>query len=135
MALLRASSSALGHELDITGALDRGAGVPNGRLLVEFTEAAQFDRPALAGLRADVEATFGESGLAETCLTIGAFNGLTRVADATGIVLDGGSLAATTDLRAELAINDMAGARNTGRAVYDTGAPVMPIAIAELFSD
>ncbi len=66
---------------------------------------------------------------------MGAFNGLTRVADATGIVLDGGTLAATTDLRAELGLNDMAGARNSGAAVYVSGAPQLPLAVRDLFAD
>ena len=39
-------------------------------------------------------AAVGPAGLAEASLTVGAFNGLTRVADATGIALDGGTLAA-----------------------------------------
>ena len=109
--------------------------MPGGGLLLDFAEAAHLDRPGLAACRADVEAAFGEAGLVEACLTIGAFSGLTRVADATGIVLDGGSLAATVDLRAELALNDMSGALNTGPAVHDTGAPMTPSAVAELFAD
>jgi hypothetical protein len=135
VALLRASSSALGDQLDVAAALARGEGVPGGRLLLDFAEAAHLDTPGLAACRADVEAAFGETGLVEACLTIGAFSGLTRVADATGIVLDGGSLAATVDLRAELALNDMSGALNTGPAVHDTGAPMIPSTVAELFTD
>ena len=135
MALLRASSSALGDELDVAGALTRGEGVPGGRLLLDFAAAAHLDTPDLATCRADVEAAFGEAGLVEACLTIGAFNGLTRVADATGIVLDGGSLAATVDLRAELGLNEMPGALNTGPVVHDTGVPMTPNAVAELFAD
>ena len=95
MALLRASSSALGDDLDVAAALTRGEGVPGGQLLLDFAAAAHLDTPDLTARRADVEAAFGEAGLVEACLTIGAFSGLTRVADATGIVLDGGSLAAT----------------------------------------
>ena len=95
--------------------------MPGGALLLDFAAAAHLDAPDLAGRRADVEAAFGEAGLVEACLTVGAFNGLTRVADATGIVLDGGTLAATVDLRAELALNDMAGALNTGPVVYEHG--------------
>ncbi len=135
MALLRASSSALGAELDVAAALTRGDGVPGGRLLLDFAEAAHLDTPDLAIHRAEVKEAFGESGLVEACLTVGAFNGLTRVADATGIVLDGGSLAATIDLRAELALNEMAGALNTGPAVRDTGSPMLFSAVAELFAD
>ena len=92
-------------------------------------------RPTWPPRRAAVEAAFGEAGLVEACLTVGAFSGLTRVADATGIVLDGGSLAATIDLRAELALNDMSGALNTGPVVYDTGVPMIPGAVADLFAD
>ena len=135
MALLRASSSALGDELDVAAAIARGEGVPGGPLLLDFAAAAQLDTPDLAGRRADIEAAFGESGLVEACLTVGAFNGLTRVADATGILLDGGTLAATVDVRAELALNDMAGALNTGPVVHDTGVPMIPSAVAALFAD
>ena len=135
MALLRASSSALGDELDVASALTRGEGVPGGALLLDFSAAAHRDTPDLATRRAAVEAAFGEAGLVEACLTIGAFNGLTRVADATGILLDGGTLAATIDLRTELALNDMPGALNTGPVVHDTGARMIPGAVAELFAD
>ena len=135
MALLRASSSALGDELDVAAALARGEGVAGGPLLLGFAAAAHLDTPDLATRRAAVEAAFGEAGLVEACLTIGAFNGLTRVADATGILLDGGTLAATLDVRAELALNDMPGALNTGPVVHDTGERMVPGAVAELFAD
>ena len=135
MALLRASSSALGDEIDVAAALTSGEGVPGGRLLLDFAAAAHLDTADLSARRADVEAAFGEAGLVEACLTVGAFNGLTRVADATGIVLDGGTLAATVDLRTELALNDMPGALNTGPVVHDTGAPMIPSAVTDLFVD
>jgi hypothetical protein len=135
VALLRASSSALGDEIDVAAAVERGEGVAGGALLVEFAGAAHLDTPDLATLRADVEAAFGEAGLVEACLTVGAFSALTRVADATGIVLDGGSLAATVDLRAELALNDMSGALNTGPVVHEAGVPMIPSAVADLFAD
>ncbi len=64
---------------------------------------------------------------------MGAFNGLTLVADATGIRLDGGTMAATTDVHAELGLNDMAGARNTGAAVYASGVPTPPESVRDLF--
>jgi hypothetical protein len=135
VALLRASSSAIGDEIDVAAAVGRGEGVPGGALLLDFAAAAHLDTPHLATLRAAVEAAFGEAGLVEACLTVGAFSGLTRVADATGIVLDGGSLAATVDVRAELALNDMSGALNTGPVVHETGAPMIPSAVADLFAD
>ncbi len=116
-------------------ALERGAGVPAGDVLVRFAAAAHLDRPDLPAARRDVLAAVGSAGLVEAGLTVGAFNGLTRVADATGIVLDGGTLAATRDVRAELGLNGMAGARSTGPAVLAGGAPVLPATVTELFRD
>ena len=104
-------------------------------MLLEFATAAHLDRPDLEACRHRVLAAVGSAGLVEACLTVGAFNGLTRVADATGIALDGGTLAATRDIRAELGLNDLPGARNTGSAVYASGAPQLLATVAELFND
>ena len=82
-----------------------------------------------------MRAAVGPAGLAEASLTVGAFNGLTRVADATGIALDGGTLAATRDLRTDLGLNKMAGARNTPAVARDAGAPRLPETVTELFQD
>ena len=135
MALLRASSTALGNTIDLRPALERGVGVPDGRILLAFADAAHRDGPDLAAHRRAMLTAVGSAGLIEACLTVGAFNGLTRVADATGIVLDGGTMAATTDVRAELRLNDMAGAGNTGAAVYASGAPQLPRSVRDLFAD
>jgi hypothetical protein len=116
-------------------ALERGAGVADGSVLLTFADAAHLDGPGLAESRRDVLAAVGSGGLIEACLTVGVFNGLTRVADATGIVLDGGTMAATTDLRAELGLNDMAGARSAGAAVHTGGAPRLPAVVRDLFAD
>ncbi len=66
---------------------------------------------------------------------MGAFNGLTRVADATGIPLDGGTLAATTDMRAELGLNEMAGAQSTATAALTSGSTRLPTTVRDLFAD
>ena len=117
-------------------ALARGAGVPSGDHLLEFTAAAHDGRADLSDARDRLLAAVGPSGLVEACLTVAAFNGLTRVADATGIALDAGTLAATRDVRAELGLNDMAGARNTGPSVHLGGTtPRLPVTVGELFRD
>jgi len=135
VALLRASSSAIGDNIDVANALDAGAGVPAGDLLLRFATAAHLDEPDLPAARRDVRAALGAAGLAEASLTVGAFNGLTRVADATGIALDGGTLAATRDLRTDLGLNKMAGAKNTPAVARDAGAPRLPETVTELFQD
>jgi hypothetical protein len=135
VALLRASSTALGDAIDLGPALEAGVGVPHGSILLAFATAAHRDLPELADARRAVVAAMGSAALVEACLTVSAFNGLTRVADATGIALDGGTLAATTDVRAALGLNDMAGARSTGAAVFTGGAPQLPGSIRDLFAD
>jgi hypothetical protein len=104
-------------------------------VLLRFTAAAQRDGADLPEARAEVLAAVGPAGLVEAGLTVGAFNGLTRVADATGIALDGGTLAATRDLRVELGLNEMAGAWNTGPGVRTGGAARLPVTVDELFRD
>ena len=135
MALLRASSSALGATIDVGDTLATGSGVPCGDLLLEFAATAHQDRDDLPRARERLLAAVGPAGLVEAALTVGAFNGLTRVADATGIVLDGGTLAATRDLRHALRLNDLPGARSSGPAVDHSGPPRLPATVADLFRD
>lgn len=42
----------------------------------------------LNAVRADVEEKLGQAGLHDVCATIGMFNGITKVADMTGCLLD-----------------------------------------------
>jgi hypothetical protein len=135
VALLRASSSVLGADLLVERTLADGSGVPCGDLLLAFTVAAHHDRNDLPTSRQRLQAAVGPAGLVEAALTVGVFNGLTRVADATGIVLDGGTLDATRDVRAQLGLNHFAGATNTGDVVHVAGAPRLPGAVADLFRD
>ena len=115
--------------------LERGVGVPDGEILLEFATAAHLGRSDLAHTRGKVVAAVGAVGLVEACLTVGAFNGLTRVADATGIVLDGGTLSATRSVRAQLGLNTMAGALSTGSIVDAGGRDRLPERVSDLFSD
>jgi hypothetical protein len=116
-------------------ALARGTGIPSGDVLLRFTAAAHHGATDLDDARHELVAALGSAALVEASLTVGAFNGLTRVADATGIALDGGTLAATRDVRADLGLNDFTGARNTGAAVRAGGAVLRPNAVDELFRD
>ena len=135
MALLRASSTALGASIDLGPALDGGVGIPHGRILLEFATAAHRGDPDLPAIREALVTAVGSAGLVEVCLTVGAFNGLTRVADATGIPLDGGTLAATSDVRHELGLDAMAGARSSGPAVDTGGRARLPRSVRDLFED
>ena len=116
-------------------ALARGTGIPSGDVLLRFTAAAHHGATDLDDARHELVAALGSAALVEASLTVGAFNGLTRVADANGIALDGGTLAATRDVRADLGLNDFTGARNTGAEIRAGGPVLLPGAIAELFVD
>jgi hypothetical protein len=134
VALLRASSIALGDSIDVADAMASGAGVAHGPVLCAFAEAAHLSSSDLPARRAELVAAVGEGGLVEACLTVSAFNGLTRVADATGIQLDAGTMAATTDLRDALGINAYTGADSSGDAVHRSGPPQLVDDVRSLFT-
>lgn len=132
MTLLRASSDAIGLDVDLAATIGKGGdagedpdggGVPAGGLLVAFTEAivrAEFDD--LERLRTELIAEVGPDGAAHAAATVSAFSGLVRVADGTGIPIDDGLAAVSIDARAELGLADYAGAANSPNAEARTDA-------------
>jgi hypothetical protein len=90
----------------VTGAAQGDAGVPHGRLLVEFAEAVLGeDDAALTRARAALREAIGPAGLADAAGVVGLFNAIDRVADATGIPLEGKKAAASADFRAVLGVD------------------------------
>ncbi|MEM9466799.1 MAG: hypothetical protein AAGA90_15605 [Actinomycetota bacterium] len=88
------------------------SGVAAGAELIAFAEAAVRGEP-LDDVRAAVIAAVGADGAGQAAATIAAFSGLVRVADGTGIPIDDGLAAASSDIRDELGLNDFRGAHNT----------------------
>lgn len=117
MTLLRASSEAIGLEVDIDVAVDPGSeaptGIPGGRQLLAFASAAQYPGPDVADARRQLEAVVGTDGMLEAAATVAVFNGLVRVADGTGIQLDAGVLQDSADYRERLGINKYGGAASS----------------------
>jgi hypothetical protein len=116
LALLRESSRALGAPADLEAALadpDSDAGVPHGRLLKAFASAALREPAALDARGAELRAAVGDAGWLEAASTVAAFEGLVRVADATGIELDDQVLASSVALRRALGIDRYRSAANT----------------------
>ena len=90
----------------MTGEERGDAGVPHGRLLVEFAEAVLGeDDAALSHARAELVAALGPAGFVDAAGVIGLFNAIDRVADATGIPLEAEKAAASADFRAELGVD------------------------------
>ena len=107
--LLRASGLTHNKDYDlaaVTGAGLGDAGVPHGRLLVEFAEAVLGeDDAALFRARAELTNALGSAGLVDAAGVVGLFNAIDRVADATGIPLEAEKAAASADFRAELGVD------------------------------
>ncbi|MCP3937525.1 MAG: hypothetical protein GY708_19395 [Actinomycetia bacterium] len=72
--------------------------------------------------RETLRALVGDEGLVEAAATVSAFEGLNRVADATGIELDDALNAASADLRDAMSLERFAGSANTTQPA-DGGRP------------
>ena len=125
--LLRVSSEAIGIDADLPATVGDGdGGVPHGDLLRSFAEAATRGAEDLASVRRSLRDAVGDEAFIEAAATVGIFNGLVRVADATGIPLDEGTRSVSAEFREVLGLNGFGGSRNT-----DLDAPVGPPASAK----
>jgi hypothetical protein len=106
--LLRASGEEEGTEYDLNAATNStgDAGVAHASLLRELTEAAIENRwDDLEEVRTRATAAMGEQETVDALTVAAAFNGITRVADATGIPLDEHTAATTIEMREVAGIN------------------------------
>jgi hypothetical protein len=110
--LLRASGLTQNRDYDlnaVTGAAPGDAGVPHGRRLVAFAEAALGEDDAvLSRARAELMAALGPGGLVDAAAVVGLFDAIDRVADATGVPLEEEKAEASADFRAALGLDRFA---------------------------
>jgi hypothetical protein len=113
--LLRASSEFAGEKADLGASVGRGGdgGIPHGDRLLRFAEAVTRGEDAADAARLALRAAVGEAAFVDAAAIVGIFNGLVRTADAIGIPLDENTLHSSSGFRADLALNDFAGAANT----------------------
>lgn len=100
--LLGASSQYENGDYDLTSVTSDNVdpGVPHGRWLRNLTQATiEGDWLALAQLRPEAEDAMGYQQTIDALTVAAAFNGITRVADATGIPLDDNTANTTIELR------------------------------------
>lgn len=106
------------YDLDAVTSDSGDAGVAQGDVLRTLTEAAVRGEWALLdGLRTDAFTTLGEQETVDALTVAAAFNGITRVADATGIPLDDAMKEATVTIRATTGIDRFSYAEKS--AQYD----------------
>jgi hypothetical protein len=118
--LLRASSQRDGEpaELDSVTRESGASGVQHGdwlRALVEATVRGEWER--LAAVRRAAALAIGAQQTVDVLTVAAAFNGITRVADATGIPLDESTAETTRALREAAGIERFAYAEKSAR--YD----------------
>jgi hypothetical protein len=119
--MLRASVEAAQGEVDLRaitqGAHGYSVGVAHAAELSAFAEAAvSGDALALATARDGLRASAGSESVVDAAGVIGNFERMTRIADATGIPLDGASQVASEDFRSALGLEAFASAQNTRRS-------------------
>ena len=84
---------------------DPGSDVPHGGALLTFADAVLGrDDAVLARAQEAVRARLGDAALFDAAAVIGGFDGITRIADATGIPLENAKAEQTADFFAALDI-------------------------------
>ena len=101
--LLRESSQSRGKpaELEVvTGLKDGNGNVEHGALLIQLTDAVRnWQNVEVSRLASQLEPLLGAQGVADAIGVACSFNGITRVADATGIQLDPETEKTTGEMR------------------------------------
>lgn len=106
--LLRASGERDNTTYDLNAITDaeRDSGVADSAWLQQLTELAiSSDWTGLAPVLAAAGKEIGQQQAVDVLVVASAFNGITRVADATGIPLDENTSATTGDMRASVGLN------------------------------
>lgn len=107
-----------GTDVDVSGVngsfQDGDGGIDHGAQLVAFTDAAMADDPAaLRRERKALRELLSDAAFVDTCATIGAFNVVDRIADATGIPLDDMIRSMSEEVRDELDLARFGSSANT----------------------
>jgi hypothetical protein len=112
--MLRGSSTSSGEEVNLDAIVhgqDVDSGIPGGRELVRFTDAALQDPADLEAARAELVARLGEAEMVDAASVIGNFQRMVRIADSTGIPVDGFMAEANAQVREQLGLNALPSAR------------------------
>ena len=112
--MLRASSQDLGDKLNLRAVVASeatDAGVPHSEVLAGFVDAVLTDKPELDTARQAIFDALGPDGMVDTAAVIGNFQRMTRIADATGIPIDEGTMRFSADIQEMLALGNMPSAR------------------------
>ena len=109
--MLRASIEYHGQDGDLRAVTEGSkigdGGIPHGGKLVAFAEAAvSGDAAQLATARDALRDAIGSEGLVDTAGVVGNFQRMVRIADGSGIPLDGVVRTLSEDFRQEIGLED-----------------------------
>ena len=115
--LLRASGEATDTNVDLgvvmVGHRPTNAEIPHGEVLLQFAEAAVIgDEDEIAAARQALLTALGPAELVDAAGVVGNFERNVRIADATGIPLDGFLEERSADFRSEIGIDAFASQSN-----------------------
>lgn len=85
--------------------------IPGGSALVRFTDAVLGDVADLEAARRELIDTLGEAAMVDAAGVIANFQRMVRIADSTGIPVDGFFDEANADVREQLGLNALPSAR------------------------
>ena len=107
--MLRASGENDGEDFDLGNVIGTGdgeVGVVDGKLLLAFADAVGDDDAALDRVRAELFEALGEVAFVDAAGTAASFNAVVRVADATGIPIEGSKESATRAILDDLGVEN-----------------------------
>jgi hypothetical protein len=137
--MLRASIAFHGEDGDLRAVTEGGkmgdAGIAHGERLTAFAEAAVSREPAALGTARDaLRAAAGSAAVVDAAAVIGNFERMVRIADGTGIPLDGVVETLSEDFREEIGLETFQTRRTgaQGRAARLAGPLLRGMASAAL---
>ena len=114
------------------GAGDEVAGVAFGAELIAYADAVVARSTDVPQTRDAVHKSMGDAGVVDAAAVIANFQRMVRIADGTGIAIDGPLDVLSADIRHEIGINDFPSAEGRGRngTLRRLAAPLMRLAMA-----
>lgn len=121
--MLRASIEFSGADADLAGIAEGAkagdAGIAHGALLTTFVDAAMGGGAAeLETARDALREAAGTAALVDAAGVIGNFERMVRIADGTGIPLDGVAAILSDDIRGELGLESFSSRRLTEKGMF-----------------
>ena len=121
-------------EVITRGATGEVAGVSHGAELIAYADAVVARSEHVAATRKAVQESMGDAEVVDAAAVIANFQRMVRIADGTGIPIDGPLDVLSADLRHELGINEFSSAEGRGKngLLRRLAAPLMRLVAARV---